>query len=387
MTIKRFFKDPKDSFFLFGPRGVGKSTFVKENYPNSLYINLLITNIFRTYCANPEILIKILKGKKNITTVIIDEIQKAPELLSIIHAIMEEPFGKNIQFILTGSSARKLKKEGVNLLAGRAIKKNLHPFMASEIKNQFSLENALLYGMLPLIFSKKNKREILQAYIDLYMVEEVHHEALVRNIGNFSRFLSVISFSHGNILNLNNIARECEVKRSSVQNYLNIIQDLLISYMVPIFTKKAKRALNSHSKFYLFDSGVFRFLRKLGPLDTEDLINGHALEGLVLQHLKAWADYSKGFYDIFYWRTKAGVEVDFIVYGENTFFAIEVKNRKKIFPKDLRGLLHFQKDYPECTPIFLYRGEEILKEKNILCIPCELFLKNLFPNKPIVSAF
>ena len=298
-----------------------------------------------------------------------------------MHYIIEEK--KGIQFILTGSSARKLKRDGVNLLAGRAIKKSLHPFIASEIKDTFKLKEALKYGMLPLVLDSKNRDEVLETYVNLYIMEEVQFEGLIRNIGNFSRFLSVIAFSHGNTINLNNIARECEVKRTVVEGFIKILEDLLIAYQIPIFKKRAKRILTSHPKFYLFDSGVFRILRKLEPMDTPFEIDGNALEGLVLQHLKAFCDYSSKRYEIFYWRTKAGVEVDFIVYGEDGFWAIEVKNSTKISSKDVRGLFHFSKDYPECKVLLLYRGKEKIMEKNILCMPCEEFLKKLAPNKAL----
>lgn len=380
--VKRYFKPPKGSYFLFGPRGTGKSTWVKDNYPNSLYIDLLMTDAFRMYSAHPEFLIKILDGNKEEKTVIIDEIQRVPELLSNIHALIEQKRG--IQFVLTGSSARKLKRAGVDLLAGRAIKKAMHPFMASELGNHFHLEKALKFGMLPLIWNAEDVEEVLDAYVNLYIIEEVQFEGLVRNIGSFSRFLSTIAFSHANTLNLSNIARDCEVKRPTVESYIEILQDLLLIHLVPVFTKRAKRTLVSHPKLYLFDSGVFRILRKTGSLDTSQEIDGGALEGLIMQHLKAWCDYSHGKYEIFYWRTKAGLEVDFIIYGENGFWAIEVKNNKKVFSSDVRGLKHFVEDYPECTPLLLYRGSERLLENGILCMPCEDFLRQLNPNNPLL---
>lgn len=382
--IKRFFKAPKSSsFFLFGPRGTGKSTWVQENYPDSLYIDLLLSDVFRLYSANPEHLVKILAAHKEVKTIIVDEIQRVPELLTIIHSLIEQK--KGLQFILTGSSARKLKRTGVDLLAGRAIKKAMHPFMASELGDLFQLEKALKFGMLPLVWGADEMESVLDSYVDLYIVEEVQFEGLVRNIGSFSRFLSTIAFSHACILNMNNIARESQVKRPTVENYVAILQDLLLAHLVPIFTKRAKRLLISHPKIYLFDSGVFHNLRKIGPLDTAHEINGGALEGLVFQHLKAWCDYSSGRYQIFYWRTKAGLEVDFIIYGEEGFWAIEVKNSNKVFPGDVKSLLHFSEDYPECKPILLYRGKDKLIENGVLCMPCELFLKSLLPNHRLID--
>ncbi|MES2200111.1 MAG: DUF4143 domain-containing protein, partial [Chlamydiota bacterium] len=270
-----------------------------------------------------------------------------------------------------------------NLLAGRALKKAMHPFIASELGSDFTLEKALTLGMLPVIWGSLDREEALDAYISLYIQEEVQFEGLVRNIGNFSRFLSVIAFSHGCSLNVNNIAGECEVKRSTVDEYILILQDLLLAYLIPVFTKRAQRTLASHPKFYLFDAGVFRSLRKIGPADVNSEIDGLALEGLVFQHLKAWCDYSKGTWEIFYWRTKAGLEVDFIIYGETGFWAIEVKNNSKVFSKDVRGLLHFTEDYPECKTLLLYRGKEKFLEKGVLCMSCEAFLQELTPDIPI----
>ncbi len=386
MTIKeknRFFSPPKGSYFLFGPRGTGKSTWIKQHYPKSYTIDLLLQNQYRIYSAYPERLKQLIDAQENIETVVIDEIQRIPELLSIIHALIEER--KEIQFILTGSNARKLKKHGVDLLAGRAIKRMMHPFLASEMGSSFHLENALSLGMLPIVWGAKDPEEVLETYVDLYVQEEVKFEGFIRNIGSFSRFLSVIAFSHANALNLTNIARECEVKRHLVNSYLEILQDLLLVHLVPVFTNRAQRILVSHPKLYLFDTGVFRSLRKLSVMDSIEEIHGGALEGLVFQHLLAWCDYSKGKYQISYWRTKSGLEVDFIVYGGDVFLAIEVKNNTKVFTKDLRGLLHFKEDYPECKTLLLYQGEERIINKGVLCLPCEEFLKSIIPNEPLFS--
>jgi len=381
-NVKRAFFPPKGSYFLFGPRGVGKSTWIKEHYPDCFYIDLLLADALRLYSAHPERLKMILDSQTSVNTVVIDEIQRVPELLFTVHSLIEEK--KDIQFILTGSSARKLKRAGVDLLAGRAIKKAMHPFIASELGDSFELEKALELGMIPLIWGSRDSEEILESYVDLYIQEEVQYEGLTRNIGQFSRFLSVIAFSHGNSLNTTNIARECEVKRHTVENFIQILHDLLIASLIPVFTTRAKRTLASHPKFYLFDAGVNRALRRISLLDSKQEVDGAALEGLVLQHLSAWRDYSKGKYQIYYWRTKAGLEVDFIIHGENQLWAVEVKNNSKVFSGDLRGLIHFREDYPECMPILLYRGKERFIENGILCLPCDEFLRQITPNHPLV---
>lgn len=381
--IKRYFKGPKSRYFLFGPRGTGKTTWLKLNCGNELIIDLLEPGLYRRYKARPERLRELVEGNPDKKIVIIDEIQKVPELLDVVHALMEEK--PELQFILTGSSARKIKQKGVDLLGGRAIVRSLHPFMASELKDKFNLEKALQLGLVPLIFSSQNPEDTLSAYIELYMKEEIQMEGLVRNIGNFARFLEAISFSHGSVLNISNVARECEIERKTVQGFTEVLYDLLMAYSLPVFTKRAKRAVVQHPKFYFFDTGVFRTLRPSGPLDRTTEIDGPALEGLVAQHLRAWIDYSHSSCKLFYWRTKAGTEVDFIVYGKEGFWAIEVKNTHKIRRNELRPLKTFHQDYPECNSLFVYRGDEKLLIDNILCVPCETFLESIKPNQPLIS--
>lgn len=381
--FKRSFEAPKQSFFLFGPRGSGKSTLVKRLFPKALMIDLLLTDIRRRLMTNPEHLIEIVRAEPDGQVIIIDEIQKIPELLSIIHHLIEEKRGWI--FILTGSSARKLKRADVDLLGGRALYKTLHPFMASELGEEFKLAEALSNGLLPLRFGIEDVQALLTSYISLYLEEEVKIEGLTRNIEPFYRFVEAMSFSHGSVLNLNNIARECGVKRSSVENWISILEDLLIGFQIPIFTKKAKRLLISHPKFYYFDVGVFRALRPRSILDQTTEIEGAAIEGLVAQHLRAWIDYTKEPHRLYFWRTKAGLEIDFIVYGTQGLWAIEVKNGTTVHPQDLRGLKNFLEDYPEATAIYLYRGSEKMVKDNILCMPCEEFLRNLTPNQPIYA--
>jgi predicted AAA+ superfamily ATPase len=255
--------------------------------------------------------------------------------------------------------------------------------MASELGDDFNLEYALQYGLIPLVVNSINPVETLNAYIALYLNEEVKMEGLVRNIGDFSRFLEIISFSNGSILNNTEIARESQVGRKAVEGYISILEDILLSYKLPVFTKRAKRHLISHPKFYFFDAGVYRTIRPSGPLDSTHEIDGIALENLVLQHLIAWNAYLGNGNKLFFWRTKAGIEVDFIIYGPDTLFAIEVKNSKNIRSNDLKGLKTFKTDYPESTCLFLYRGDEKLKVGDVLCIPCNSFLKNLVPGKRI----
>jgi predicted AAA+ superfamily ATPase len=383
INIVRFFKPPsKASYFLLGPRGVGKSNCITSLYSNAVYIDLLLPYVARTYLTSPEQLQKIVAAHPEDCPVIIDEIQKIPALLDVVHHLMES--NNQHQFILLGSSSRKLKRAGVNLLGGRALKRTLHPFMAAELGELFSLEKALQHGLLPLIINAENPIEQLQAYLYLYLREEIQIEGLVRNLEDFARFLEAISFSHASQLNLTNVARECEVKRKTVENYVSILEDLLLAYSIPVFTKHAQRELVAHSKFYLFDAGVYQILRPRGFLDKPEEIGGHALEGLVAQHLRAWNEYSGEPYTISYWRTKAGLEVDFILYGEKDLYAIEVKSAGKVHASDLKSLQAFVKDYPMAKAILLYGGKERLQEKNILCLPVDEFLRQLKPNQNLL---
>lgn len=380
--IPRFFKPPKGSFFLFGPRGTGKSTWLKKYYANALWIDMLDPESFRNYSARPERLKELVLGNPDKKEIVIDEIQKVPELLDVVHSLIEQNRAR--QFILTGSSSRKLKRAGVDLLAGRAITRSLYPFMAVELGKMFNLNDALEHGLLPLVFGADDKKKTLEAYAALYVREEVKAEGLVRNIGNFSRFLEAASFSHGSILNISNIARECQVERKVVESYAGILEDLMLSYRIPVFSKRAKRAMASHPKFYFFDAGLFQTFRPKGPLDRPEEIAGAALEGLVAQHLIAWNGYRGNKNSLFYWRTRGGSEIDFVLYGEEIFWAIEVKNASRVNDQDLRALSAFKDDYPECQAIFLYRGKDKLLKKGITCVPCEQFLIQLNPNKASV---
>jgi len=292
-----------------------------------------------------------------------------------------------LRFVLTGSSARKLRQKGVDLLAGRAVVRNMHPFLAAELGSAFSLERALRLGTLPLVWSSATPEDTLRSYIQLYLDQEVRSEGLVRNLDQFVRFLEVMSFSHGNALNLSEIGRECQVKRSTLDSYVAILEDLLIACRLPVFSKRAKRALAVHAKFYYFDAGVFRSLRPAGPLDRPEEGDGQALEGLLLQHLRAWIDYGNPDARLHYWRTQGGAEIDFVLYDAAVFAAVEVKNAAVIRDAELRSLRSFHEDYPEAELFFLYRGKEVLLRHGVLCIPVERFLRQLIPGQPLPRTF
>jgi len=379
--VSRFFRPPAGSYFLFGPRGTGKSLWTQIHYPDAIRLDLLDPKVFRDYTAHPEQLREVVEANPAAHHVVIDEVQKIPELLSVVHALIESK--KNRQFILTGSSARKLKRSGVDLMAGRAVLRTLHPYMAAELGRRFDLVQFLQIGMVPLVVEAGAPADVLASYSALYLREEVQVEGLVRNIGAFSRFLEAVSFSHGSALNVSNVARDCQVERKTVEGYVEILEDLLLSYRVPVFTRRAKRELAAHPKLYFFDTGVFRSLRPQGPLDRPEEIDGAALEGFVAQHLRAWIAYSGDKKELFYWRTRSGVEVDFVIYGVSGITAIEVKNSAQIRSEDLRGLRSFHQDYSRSQSLFLYRGRERRKIGDVLCVPIAEFLSQLRPGQPL----
>jgi predicted AAA+ superfamily ATPase len=379
--IPRFLTPPASSFFLFGPRGTGKSTFIRQSFPDALYIDLLDPGEARALSARPERLKELVAGRPGPGRVVIDEIQRVPELLPVVHSLIESSKGST--FALTGSSARKLKRTGIDLLGGRAVMRTMHPFMAAELGGRFDLNLALQHGLLPIVLASENPSDVLRAYAGLYLREEVQMEGLVRNVGNFSRCLEATSFSHGSTLNVANVARECEVERKTVEGYMQILEDILLGWRLEVFRKRAKRELSGHPKFYLFDASVFRSLRPSGPLDRPEEIEGQALEGLVAQHLRAWVAYSDIARELYFWRTRSGVEVDFIVYGPDGIWAIEVKNTGQVRPTDLRGLLSFREEYQEAEMLFLYRGKDRLRKSGVLCLPCSDFLLALQPNRAL----
>ena len=380
--VGRFLQIPNRSCFLLGPRGTGKSTWLHDQLPDALYLDLLDPALHRSLSARPERLRDLLAGSPGKRTVVIDEIQRVPELLTVVHAILEESSPPH--FVLTGSSARKLRRGGVDLLGGRAVHRTMHPFMAAELP-EFDLGRALRIGLLPLVMNATDPADVLDAYASLYLDEEVRAEGLTRNVGAFTRFLEAISFSHGGQLNLSAVARECEVERKVVAGYVGILEDLLLAFRLPVFRKRAKRATVAHEKIYLFDAGVFRSLRPRGPLDRPEEVDGQALEGLVAQHLRAWAAYSRQDVNLFYWRTRGGVEVDFVVYGESGLQAFEVKNHRKVHATDLRALRAFRDDYPEAETAVLHRGSERSRIDDIWCLPIEDFLRRMVPDRGLLA--
>lgn len=361
------------SFFLFGPRGVGKTTWLRQNIPDGLYFDLLKSSTYHKLLAEPDRLSALIPETFS-NWIIIDEIQKVPALLDEIHRLIES---RHYKFILTGSSARKLKKSGVNLLAGRARTYHMYPLTISELGDQFDLDQSLTYGHLPEAVASSDKKDFLYSYIQTYLKEEVQQEGLTRNLGHFARFLEAASFSQGQCLNVTQVAQEAAVTRKVAENYFSILEDLLLASRLPVFTKKAKRRMVSHAKFYYFDVGVYRTLRPRGPLDSPEEIEGSALESLVHQELKALNDYHGAPYTLYYWRTSNGQEVDFILYGEKGLIAIEVKRSCKLSRKELSGLKTFKTEYPIAQCYFFHGGNEREYIQDITVLPVHEALASL----------
>ena len=311
----------------------------------------------------------------------IDEVQRVPELLTVVHQLIEQPDCP--RFVLAGSSSRKLKRAGVDLLAGRATLRQMHPFIAAELGPKFRLDAALEVGLLPIVWDARDPADTLSSYVGLYVQQEVQTEGLVRNTGAFHRFLEAISFAHGATLNVSEVARECSVSRTTVEGYVEIVEDLLLAFRVPVFTKRAKRHMAVHPRFFFADAGVYRSLRPAGPLDRPEEARGAALEGLVAQHLRAWLSYSRSSASLYYWRTRAGSEVDFVVYGKDEFWALAVKSSRRVRPADVRHLKRFREDYPQARLRLAYGGDERLEIDGILCLPAEVLLREIMPGRPL----
>lgn len=364
---------PKRSFFLFGPRGVGKTAWLRQALPSAQFFDLLDHQVYTQLLAAPQRLGEQIPGG-HADWVVIDEVQRAPELLNEVHRLIET---RHLRFALTGSSARKLRGRGVNLLAGRAVTRFMHPLTAMELGGDFDVKRALRYGGLPLACTSDDPHDYLRSYAATYLREEVQQEGLTRNIGGFGRFLEAASFSQGSVLNMAAVARECAVSSKVVEDYFTILEDLLLAVRLPAFTKRAKRRIVAHPKFYYFDAGVFQAVRPRGPLDAPEQIHGAALETLFFQELRALNDYRDLGYSLHYWRTPTGDEVDFVLHGERGLSAFEVKMTSTVRPEDLRSLLRFGSDYPSAKLRLLHLGDRRWHERGVEIVPFAECVANL----------
>lgn len=356
---------PKASFFLLGPRGTGKSTWARATFPDATTIDLLEYATYTELLADPGRL-EAIAAAAGSRTIVIDEVQRLPRLLDEVHRLIEK---RRWRFILTGSSARKLRRGGVNLLAGRARTLSMHPLTATELEDAFDVARSVSYGHLPTAQTTNDPAAYLKGYVGTYLREEVQAEALTRNLEAFSRFLVAASFSQASVLSVSPIARDLGMSRKTVEGYFELLYDLLIAFRLPVFTRRARRAMTAHPKFYFFDAGVYRALRPRGPLDPAEEIDGAAIETLVASELRATNDNLNLGYEIFHWRTRDHREVDFVLYGERGLVAIEVKRASVFRGSDLDTLRLFLGDYPMARCMLFYGGTRAYDVDGIRVLP------------------
>ena len=355
-------KEIGSSIFLFGGRQTGKTTILRQQFPNAIFFDLLNTNVKSRLQRRPVVLYETLKDKPAGTLVIIDEIPEIPELLNEVHRLIVE---RQLIFILCGSSARKLKRKGHNTLGGRALPVYLYPLVSAEIPD-FDIDRAVTYGMLPSHYLAKNPSRLLSGYIDVYLKEEIKEEALVRNLDAFHRFLEVAALTDGEIINNNNIAQECGVHATTVNSYFDILEDTLIGYRIPAYTKVMQRRLVQAPRFYYFDIGIANHL-----LHRKDLVRGtadygHAFEHLVVQELVAYLHYTHSEERLSYWRTYTGIEVDVIIGDARV--AIEIKSAEEIQNKHLKNLKIFAEEHPQSRLIVVSLDVFTRRIGNIECL-------------------
>jgi len=331
------------SLFLFGPRSTGKSTLLKDLFNKEQIINLLLSDTYLRLSSRPSELVEMIAsihqrpGLEN-SLIIIDEIQKIPQLLNEVHNLIES---QNLKFILTGSSARSLRRQGVNLLAGRAWRVDLFPLNWKEIGENFILDKYLVCGGLPQVYSSEFPQEELDAYINTYLKEEIKQEAYVRNLSDFSRFLKVAALSNGRQINFSKLSQESGVALSTLRSYMEIMVDSFLAFYLEPWQSSRKRIAVSTPKFYFFDTGIVHFLRNISVLNKPSDDYGQAFEHFIAMELRSYLSYKRKKKQLYYWRTKNQLEVDFIIGDE---IAIEVKTTHTVIDQHLKGLRYLEQE-------------------------------------------
>ena len=375
-TRKQILIDAENhSLFLWGARQTGKSTLLKALFPNALWFDLLQSDLYERLSKNPSILRETILAKTESETVIIDEIQRIPELLNEVHWLMTNEHKK---FVLSGSSARKILRGGYNLLGGRALRDELYPLVSSEIPD-FDLLRALNNGLLPRHYLATNAKKLLSAYIGNYLKDEIAAEAKIRNIQSFSKFLEAAAFSNGEMVTYANIAADCGVSAPTVKEYFQILEDTLIGRFVQAYQKKPKRRVITAPKFYFFDVGIVNHLLKRGKIEFGTEIFGNAFEHFIYYEIYAHSQYSGLEYPISYWRTASQIEVDFIL-GDNEV-AVEVKSTTNVSSRHLSGLKQFAEEYKTKHLILVCNEPMPRLIDNILVLPWKDFLQKLWANE------
>lgn len=366
-----------ESLFLWGARQTGKSTLLKKTFPDSLWFDLLQTDVFERLRRNPAQLREIVLADERKKPVIIDEIQRIPELLNEVHWLIEN---NKTRFILSGSSPRKIIRSGTNLLGGRALRYELFPLISQEIPD-FDLLQAINYGLLPRHYLSANPQKLLSAYISSYLNDEIIAEARIRNVNSFSRFLDAAAFSNGEMVNYTNIASDCGVSANTVREYFQILEDTLTGRFLPSFQKKPKRRVILTPKFYFFDVGIANFLLKRGKIVQGSEAFGKAFEHFIYQEIYAHSSYSDLNYPISYWRTASQLEIDFVL-GDHEV-AIEVKATENATPRHLNGLRNFAEEYPVKKLILISNDPLPRLLDNVMVLPWKVFLERLWDGEII----
>lgn len=340
-------KQLDEAMFLFGARQVGKSTLLQRRFGDAVYYDLLLPGIRKSFKRNPELFKDALSSKPAGTLVIVDEIQKAPELLDLVHWLM---VNNGLRFILSGSSARKLKKSGANTLGGRAQPRILYPLVWPEVTD-FNIDKAVQNGMIPRHYLADDATDRLEAYVDVYIKEEILEEAAVQDIDAFERFMEVAAISDGEMLNYSNIAADCGVSAKTVKSYYQILYDTMLGYEIQAYRKVIKRQIVQAPKFYYFDVGLSNYLMGRHNIKRGSDDYGHAFEHFVMQEIIAYKGYNRRKEEVSYWHTYNGQEVDAVIGDAKV--AIEIKSCEQIKTKHKAGLKAFKDEHPDCRLILV----------------------------------
>ncbi len=362
----------KKSFFLFGPRATGKSTLIKKDLGESaMVIDLLNSRLYLRLLDSPCDLEIIINSRNKEEIIVIDEIQRVPELLHEVHRLIEN---NKITFLLTGSSARKLRRGKGNLLAGRAWEARLFPLIRREIP-EFDLDRYLLYGGLPSVYASEYPEEELYAYVNTYLKEEIMAEGLIRKLPPFSRFLRSMALSNGEMLNFTKLANDCQVPPSTVTEYVGLLEDTLIGFLLPAWTASKKRKAISTGKFYFFDPGITHTLAGTQTLDRNSNIYGKSFEQFIGMEIRAYLSYKRIKHDLSYWRSVHGYEVDFLI---GTMTAVEIKASQRIAKTDFNGLRALEEEKIFKNYVLVSQDPVNTKDKNTRAIFWEKFLEDLW---------
>ena len=357
------------SVFLFGPRQTGKTSLVQHSLGDARLLSLLDSDLYLSLSRRPAMLRELIQPTD--AMVVIDEIQKLPILLDEVHLALES---SPVRFVLTGSSARKLRRGGVNLLGGRARSLTLHPFIALELGAAFDLRRALDVGLLPPAYLSRDPREILKDYAGDYLREEIAAEGLTRNVPAFSRFLEVAALCNGQMLNYSSIASDAQVPVSTVREYFQILEDTLVAHRLPAWTESRKRKAITTAKFFLFDVGVARHLQRRTGLRSRSPEFGEAFEAFIHHEIRTYVDYRRRG-RVCYWRSRSGFEVDFIL---NESVAIEVKAKAPVGQRDLRGLRALKEEEALSSHVVVCLERLPRRVDGIEVLPWQLFLERLW---------